>query len=140
MTIEATLEHIAVSLEKIARHLTQPVATQAAPTVKPVVVEAPALIVPPTPQEVIPPTPQVATPTAGVSLPPAAPVIAADLSCPITDAKSLMDIVMAGYKKNPAQGMKIQDVLNGIGCKAINEVQPQHYAAVYAGLVELGLA
>jgi hypothetical protein len=139
MTIEATLENINRTLEKIVTLLDRPTGYHQIPVEKPVVVEAPAPIVPPVPQEVIPPTPQVAIPTAGVSLPPAAPVVTANPSCPITDAKSLMDIVMAGYKKNPAQGMKIQDVLNGIGCKAINEVQPQHYAAVYAGLVELGL-
>ena len=138
MSLELSLERIAKALENITETFSSAVFI---PTVTPTVtIETPvATPVPATPVPVIvPPTPPVAVPTAGVSVPPAAPVTPViDPSCPITDAKSLMDFLMTSFKSNPTLGAKIQDVLQSVGCKAVNEVQPQHYRAVYDGVTSI---
>jgi uncharacterized protein YpuA (DUF1002 family) len=45
---------------------------------------------------------------------------------------------MDTYKSlGPIKGAKIQEVLNGVGVKNINEVKPEMYAAVKAGIEAL---
>ena len=67
-----------------------------------------------------------------------APVVVATVSpsdCTIKSAKDLMDYVMASYKSlGSEKGALIQGVLNSIGVSAINEVRPDQYAALYAGV------
>ena len=49
-----------------------------------------------------------------------------------------MIFVMDSYKAlGPIKGAKIQDVLNSVGVKNINEVKPEHYAAIKAGVEAL---
>jgi len=142
MSIELSLERIAKALENITETFSSAVfIPKVTPTVtieKPVATPVPAAPVPtPVPVAAIP-TPPVAVPTAGVSAPVVAPVTPViDPSCPITDAKSLMDFLMTSFKSNPTLGAKIQDVLQSVGCKAVNEVQPQHYRAVYDGVTSI---
>ena len=73
-----------------------------------------------------------------VAAPAPAPVAVATVSpsdCPIKSPKDLMDYVMASYKAlGSEKGAMIQGVLNSIGCAAINEVRPDQYAALYAGV------
>lgn len=140
MTIENTLERIAVALEKIAAGKYEPVQTtlpltaSAAPA--PVAeVKKPVEVVTPAPIQEAP----VVTPTvviAPVATP--APVTESPSSCPITNGKELMDYVMRVYKElGAAKGAEIQGVLNTLGCSAINEVRPDQYAALYAGIEAL---
>lgn len=58
-------------------------------------------------------------------------------ACPITDAKGMTDFVMSSYKALGSRGAEIQNVLQSIGCSAINEVRPDQYPALYAGIQAL---
>lgn len=76
---------------------------------------------PPTFQPVVAPTPAVAAPTA-----------------PFSDPKGLIDYVMSSYKALGAQkGAQIQQVLVGLGYQNINDVKPEHYGALFAGVEAL---
>jgi len=61
--------------------------------------------------------------------------------CPIKDAKSLMDVMMGTYKElGPVKGARIQEVLVAAGCKAVNEVTPDKYVAIWTGIQALKAA
>ena len=69
-----------------------------------------------------------------------APVVTAPVAAgaPFTDGKGLIDYVMASYKAlGPQKGANIQGVLTGMGYQNINDVKPEHYAALYAGVEAL---
>lgn len=68
-----------------------------------------------------------------------APVAApAPAGAPFSDPKGLIDYVMSSYKSMGAEkGAKIQGVLVGLGYQNINDVKPEHYAALYAGIEAL---
>ena len=137
MSIENSLSRIAEALECIAKNVSRvpvvTVETVATPSVAPVAVPVPAPVVE-KPAKVVPVAEVVAVVETIT-----APVVETITDCPIKDAAGLMDFVMTCYKKDPKQGAKIQPLLQSIGCGAINEVKPAQYAAIYAGLVELGL-
>lgn len=68
----------------------------------------------------------------------AAPVVPSAPTVPFSDPKGLMDYVMSTYKAlGPAKGAEIQKVLAGLGVGTINEVKPDQYAALYAGIEAL---
>ena len=100
-------------------------------------VSAPAPVAAPAPAPVAAPAPVVAAP---VMPPPpaffAAPAPAAPApAAPFSDAKGLMDYVMTKYKAlGPEKGAKIHGVLTSIGVQNINEVKPEQYAALVAGV------
>lgn len=95
--------------------------TAAAPVAPPVTVTAPAA--PAMPE---PPTFQPA---------PAAP---AATGAPFSDPKGLIDYVMSAYKAlGPQKGAQIQQVLTGLGYGNINDVKPEHYGALHAGVEAL---
>ena len=95
--------------------------TAAAPVAPPVTVTAPAA-----PAMPAPPTFQPA---------PAAP---AATGAPFSDPKGLIDYVMASYKAlGPTKGAEIQKVLTGLGYGNINDVKPEHYGALHAGVEAL---
>lgn len=86
------------------------------------VVEAPAMPVPPT---FVAPAP-VAAP---------APVVG---GAPFTDGKGLIDYVMGAYKALGAtKGGQIQNVLTQLGYQNINDVKPEHYGQLFAGVEAL---
>ena len=98
---------------------------------KPVEVEIPVLV--PAKVEAAPIPTVVVAPV----VVPAAPVA----TCPITNGKELMDFVMSAFKAmGPEKGARIQEVLQSIGCAAINEVRPDQYAALHAGIEALKAA
>jgi hypothetical protein len=68
-----------------------------------------------------------------------APVAApAPAGAPFTDGKGLIDYVMASYKAlGAAKGAEIQGVLVGLGYQNINDVKPEHYGALFAGVEAL---
>ena len=66
---------------------------------------------------------------------PAAPVAP---SAPFSDGQGLIAYVMAAYKEmGPAKGANIQGVLTSLGYQNINDVKPEHYAALYQGVEAL---
>ena len=96
-----------------------PVSVVQAPVVQ-AVVAAPAMPAPPT----------FATPT-----PAPAQVLQ---GAPFTDGKGLLDYVMSAYKAmGAAKGAGIQGVLTSLGLANINDVKPEQYAALYAGVEAL---
>jgi hypothetical protein len=108
------------------------VMSQKPETVKPVPtpVAAPVVTPPapgPAPAPVMPPPPTFA-----------APAPAPTAALPFSDTKSLIGWVMGVYQAlGPAKGAQIQQVLVGLGCANINDVKPEQYAALYAGVEAL---
>ena len=93
---------------------------QAAPLVQPAPVVAPAM---PAPPVFVAPAP-VAAPAAS--------------GAPFTDPKGLIDYVMGAYKAlGPQKGAMIQGVLTGLGYQNINDVKPEHYGQLHAGVEAL---
>jgi hypothetical protein len=59
-------------------------------------------------------------------------------SAPFSDPKGLIDFVMASYKAlGPQKGALIQGVLTGLGYQNINDVKPEHYGQLFAGVEAL---
>jgi len=93
---------------------------QAAPVAPASVVAAPAM---PAPPAFVAPAPAPA-PVAG--------------GAPFSDGKGLIDYVMGAYKAlGAAKGAQIQGVLTGLGYSNINDVKPEHYGQLFAGVEAL---
>jgi hypothetical protein len=91
---------------------------QAAPVAAPVTVSVTAAPAMPAPPSFVMPAP--------------APVAS---GAPFTDGKGLIDYVMGAYKAlGPQKGALIQGVLTGLGYQNINDVKPEHYAALHTGV------
>jgi len=59
-------------------------------------------------------------------------------SAPFSDGKGLIDYVMSAYKAlGPQKGALIQGVLTGMGYQNINDVKPEHYGQLHAGVEAL---
>jgi hypothetical protein len=109
-----------------------------APTPAPVVQAAPV------PMHVVIPTTDVPAPVAAARVMPAPPVFVAPVAAPaptgapFTDGKGLIDYVMSAYKAlGPQKGAQIQNVLTGMGYQNINDVKPEHYGQLFAGVEAL---
>ena len=128
MSIEAKIEALTAAVTA----LTAVLAGRAAPTVA--AAPAPVAVVPaPVAAPVAPPVVAMPAPPTFTAPPPAAPAAA-----PFSDAKGLMDYVMSAYKAlGPQKGASIQQVLTGLGVSTINEVKPEQYAALFAGVEAL---
>ena len=130
MSLEAKIDALTAAVTALPAVL----AGRAAPTVAaapaPVAV-APAPVAAPVP--VAPPVVAMPAPPTFTAPPPAAPA-----GAPFSDAKGLMDYVMSSYKAlGPQKGASIQQVLTGLGVSTINEVKPEQYAALFAGVEAL---
>jgi hypothetical protein len=112
-------------------------------------VAAPAPVAP-TPAPVVQAAPVTVTvvdtpaPVAAVPAMPAPPTFAAPVAAPVatgapfSDGKGLIDYVMGAYKAlGPQKGALIQGVLTGLGYQNINDVKPEHYAALHTGVEAL---
>ena len=109
-----------------------------APTPAPVVQAAPAPVAA-APVAAPAPAPVAAAPA--MPAPPSfvapAPAPAAS-GAPFSDPKGLIDYVMGAYKAlGPQKGAMIQGVLTGLGYQNINDVKPEHYAALHTGVEAL---
>ena len=113
------------SVPAVAQPLAQPLA--------PAPVAAPAMPAPPTFAAIpaaVAPAPVVAAPVA--------PAVASPSSAPFSDGKGVIDYVMNAYKAlGPQKGAQIQGVLTGMGYANINDVKPEMYGALYAGVEAL---
>jgi hypothetical protein len=107
-------------------------------------VSAPAPVAPaPAPVVQAAPAP-VAAPVAAAPVMPAPPAFVAPApapaptGAPFSDGKGLIDYVMGAYKAlGPQKGAMIQNVLTGMGYQNINDVKPEHYAALHTGVEAL---
>lgn len=102
-----------------------------APAPAPVVQAAPA---PVAAAPVAAPAPAMPAPPTFVAPAPAP----APTGAPFSDPKGLIDYVMGAYKAlGPQKGAMIQGVLTGLGYQNINDVKPEHYAALHTGVEAL---
>ena len=66
------------------------------------------------------------------------PVAAVAAGAPFNDPKGLLEYVMGAYKALGAdKGQQIQGVLTSMGYQNINDVKPEHYAQLHAGVEAL---
>ena len=107
-----------------------------APAPAPVVQAAPVVVsVVDTPAPVAA-APAMPAPPAFVAPAPVAALVAT--GAPFSDGKGLIDYVMGAYKAlGAAKGAQIQNVLVGLGYQNINDVKPEHYGALFAGVEAL---
>lgn len=136
-----------MSLETKIEALTQAVAALTAQLQSSNV--APAAPVAPVAAPVVQAAPVVAAPLAQAPAMPAAPVFTAPATAapaaslvataaPFTDGNGMMQYVMGAYKTlGPQKGAMIQGVLTGLGYQNINDVKPEHYGALFAGVEAL---
>jgi hypothetical protein len=128
MSLENKIEALTVAVVALTAKLESSnvaPAAPVAPTPVPVVQAAPVAAAPamPAPPAFVMPAP-VAAPAAG--------------GAPFSDPKGLIDFVMASYKAlGPQKGALIQGVLTGLGYQNINDVKPEHYAALHTGVEAL---
>ena len=132
MSLESKIEALTAAVVA----LTAKLEAGAAPAA-PVVIAAPA---PSAPQTFTAPAP--AAPVPVMPAPPSfvapAPVAAAPAGAPFSDPKGLIDYVMTSYKTlGPQKGAQIQTVLTSMGYGNINDVKPEHYGQLYAGVEAL---
>jgi hypothetical protein len=146
MSLEAKIEDLTNAINALVAAMgARPVAAPA-PVAAPVptsaaipsaAVPAPVVAAPPAPVPVSPSSP--AMPAPPVFAPPAPVAPAATLpKAPFTDQKSLIDYVMSSYKTlGVAKGAQIQQVLVSLGHQNINDVKPENYDALFAGVEAL---
>lgn len=141
MSLEQKIETLTVSINKLIEvmdALTLPNTMKTELTgspimVAPVVAANPVSAVPVAPVVVAPGMP--APPTFAAPSAPPAPVVAA---LPFADGKGLIDYVMKSYQQLGAQkGAGIQNVMTQLGYSNINDIRPEHYAALYQGVEQL---
>lgn len=145
MSLEQKIEALTAAVEKLTlamgtSNVTPQPAVAQAPA--PVVQERPRGIASAGPDNIPPP---VAAPVApAMPAPPAfmaeqapAPTPAA-AAAPFADSKGLIEYVMGAYKTlGPQKGQQIQGVLTTLGYQNINDVKPEHYGQLHAGIEAL---
>jgi hypothetical protein len=145
MSLENKIEALIAAIESLNRNICEgmiPMMTrQSLDTIGKALNVAPAAPVAPAPAPVveIAPVPVVSSmpaPPAFVAPAPApAPVVA---GAPFSDGKGLIDYVMSAYKAlGAAKGSQIQNVLVSLGYQNINDVKPEHYGQLFAGVEAL---
>lgn len=148
LKIEALTAAVIALTSKLESGTVTPTAsffTPAAPVVAaPVATSVQAVAVPSAPvvsgiQAVTPVIPVMPAPPAFMAMAAQSPSpVATSASAPFTDGKGLIDYVMSAYKAlGAAKGANIQGVLTGMGYQNINDVKPEHYAALFAGVEAL---
>ena len=138
MSLEAKIEALTHAVAALTAKLESanvaapaPVAQAPAPVAVPAPVAAP--VAAPAPVVAAPAMP---APPAFVAPAPAAAPVAS--GAPFADGKGLIDYVMTAYKAlGPQKGAMIQGVLTGLGYQNINDVKPEHYGALFAGVEAL---
>ena len=135
--LEQKLDELVTAINALVAALNAKAAHAPAPVAAPMVAPAPAPVIPPAPAPVAvvaPPAPAMPAPPT-FSAPAPAPVAS---GVPFSDQKGLVTYVMGAYQSmGPQKGAQIQQVLLQMGCQSINEVKPEQYAALYAGVEAL---
>ena len=136
MSLELKIEALTAAVTALTAQLQAgnvaapaPVALTPAPVVQaaPVIVNQPLVTpVSVSAANVMPTPPSFAAPAPAVT------------GAPFSDGKGLIDYVMGAYKAmGPQKGAMIQSVLTNMGYQNINDVKPEHYAALYTGVEAL---
>jgi hypothetical protein len=141
MSLEAKIEALTQAVVALTAKLESTNVAAPAP-----VAQAPAPVVAPAPVlKTAEESARIAAPVAAapaMPTPPAfvvpAPAAAAPSGAPFADPKGLIDYVMNAYKAlGPQKGAQIQGVLTGLGYQNINDVKPEHYGQLFAGVEAL---
>jgi len=137
MSLESKIEALTAAVVALTAKLESTNVAPAAPVVNPNTVTISAAPAPaPAPAPVAAPAPAMPAPPSFVAPAPAAP--AATGGAPFSDPKGLIDYVMSSYKAlGPQKGAEIQKVLTNLGYGNINDVKPEHYGALFAGVEAL---
>lgn len=148
MSLEAKIEALTQAVQALTVQLqtsnvapATPVVQAPAPVAAPAplaqpAAAAPVSVTPTNPVSSQPAAPAMPAPPAFVAPAPAAAPVAS--GAPFTDGKGLIDYVMGAYKAmGPQKGAQIQSVLTGLGYQNINDVKPEHYGALFAGVEAL---
>lgn len=152
--LQSLVDHLPVETKEAVASVVTPVPaaqvvkSKKAEKVEPApVVAAPLPVIEPVAAPVFTaPVPVVATPAPVAAQMPPPPVFTqlapapahVATSAPFSDPKGLLAYVIASYNALGAQkGAGIQQVLVANGYQNINDVQPDHYAALYAGIEAL---
>ena len=139
MSLELKIEALTAAVTALTAQLQAgnvaapaPVAPAPAPVVQAAPVAAAPVAAPaPAPVAAAPAMP--APPTFVAPAPAPAPT-----GAPFSDPKGLIDYVMGAYKAlGPQKGAMIQGILTGLGYQNINDVKPEHYAALHTGVESL---
>lgn len=131
MSLEAKIDALTIAVQALTVAMLE--AKNVAPAA-PVVNPAPA---PAAPAPVAAPAPAAPAMPAPPTFQPA-PAAPAPTGAPFSDPKGLIDYVMSAYKAlGPQKGAQIQQVLTGLGYGNINDVKPEHYGALHAGVEAL---
>jgi hypothetical protein len=130
MSLEAKIDALTIAVQALTVAMLEAKnVAPAAPVVNPAPAPAPAPVAAPAPAAPAMPAPPTFQPA------PAAP---APTGAPFSDPKGLIDYVMSAYKAlGPQKGAQIQQVLTGLGYGNINDVKPEHYGALHAGVEAL---
>jgi pyruvate dehydrogenase E2 component (dihydrolipoamide acetyltransferase) len=141
MSLETEIKNLTAAVVALTAKLESNNVAPAAP-----VVQAPAPVAAPAPAPVAAPAPvEAPAPVAAAPVMPAAPTFVAPAApapaasgAPFSDPKGLIDYVMGAYKALGAtKGAQIQNVLVGLGYQNINDVKPEHYGQLFAGVEAL---
>jgi hypothetical protein len=137
MSLEAKIEALTAAVTALTAQLQAGNVAAPAP-----VAPTPALVVQAAPIHVsVVDTPAPVAAAPAMPAPPSfvAPAPApAPTGAPFSDPKGLIDYVMGAYKAlGPQKGAQIQSVLTGLGYQNINDVKPEHYAALHTGVEAL---
>ncbi len=131
MSLESKIEALTAAVIALTAKLESTNVAPAAPVVNP----TPAPVAAPAPAPA--PAPVAAAMPAPPTFQPA-PAAPAATGAPFSDPKGLIDYVMSAYKAlGPQKGAEIQKVLTGLGYGNINDVKPEHYGALHAGVEAL---
>lgn len=141
MSLETEIKNLTAAVVALTAKLESSNVAPAAPVVQaPAPVAATVTVTTPEPVLENVPAPagtMPAMPAAPSFVAPAAPAPAAS-GAPFSDPKGLIDYVMGAYKAlGAAKGAQIQNVLVGLGYQNINDVKPEHYGALHAGVEAL---
>ena len=148
MSLELKIEALTAAVTALTAKLESSNVTAAAPVAPapaPVVQVAPAPVATPAPAPVAAPVAAPAPVAAAPAMPappsfvaPAPVAAPAPAGAPFSDGKGLIDYVMSSYKAlGPQKGAMIQGVLVNLGYQNINDVKPEHYAALHTGIEAL---
>lgn len=148
MSLESKIQELTETVSRLIDALNAHQTTIVAPAAAPVQVAAsvaPAPVVSaPAPAPVAAAPVAAPAPAAAMPAPPSfvAPAAApAPTGAPFSDNKGLIDYVMGAYKAmGPQKGAAIQNVLTQLGYQNINDVKPEHFAALYQGVEALKAA
>ena len=145
MSLETEIKNLAAAVVALTAKIEGINVAAPAPVAQaPALVAAPAPVAAPVAAPVV--LENVPAPAGTMPVMPAAPSFVAQapvaavvsMSAPFNDPKGLLEYVMGAYKALGAdKGQQIQGVLTSMGYQNINDVKPEHYAQLHAGVEAL---